>query len=95
MQNEPDSTAQQREASFAKLLEYEQRQVLVYLYRNEDDDLAIVFQMWVALTDEQIRADITAKTDELAMKIFENLDQSNVGEIVRQLGIPEIIQDMM
>jgi len=87
-------TPESRAAQFAKLLTFEEQQVLVYLYRNSTDDLTIVAQLWVALTDEQIRLEIGTDSDDVTMEVFQELNQDNVEEFVRQLGIPEIIADL-
>jgi len=93
MQNETH-TPEGRAAQFAKLLTFEGQQVLAYLFRNDNDDLVVIIQLWVALTDEQIRAEIGTNNDAVTMEIFESLNQENVEEVIRQLGIPEIIADL-
>lgn len=88
------TAADKREAQFAKLFTFEQQQVLAYLYRDDNDDLVVAIQVWVALTDEQLRAQISAATEALTMEIFDGLNQDTIEEVVRQLGIPEIIKDL-
>jgi len=95
MQQEQQTAAQQRQQSFAKLLECEGHQVLVYLIRDEADALGVVLQMWVAHTDEQLRAHASVETDEQAMEMFNSINAEAIDDVVKQIGLLEIIEDLV
>lgn len=79
--------AKQRETNHAKLLQHEQRQVVAFLYRDSDDALCVALQLWVAVTDEQLRAVIQGETDEQTLGIFETLTDETIGHALHHMNI--------
>lgn len=95
MQNDIEFSApEQRQATFAKLMTYEQSQVLAYLYRDESDQLTIAIQLWVVRTDEQLRAVVSIGDEELTEIAFNSLCDDNVGDLLGEIGIPALLSDI-
>jgi len=92
-----DTTPQaNREAEHAKLLRYGNRQVLAFLQRDEADALVIVFQIWVASDDHQLRAALSMPGgDEEAQALFDGLTDDAVSKIFGDMGIPDIIAECL
>lgn len=79
----------------AKLLRYEDRQVLVFLSRNESDDLAIFVQVWVASCDHQLRATIVLQVeDDLIQVAFEALDDETIGDALEFMGVLDRLREL-
>ncbi len=85
--------AKSREQSHAKLLSYQGRQVLAYLYRDKNDGLCVAMQVWVASTDEQLRVSVSYPSipDEVVAGLFEDLDDAQVAHDFEQLGVAKIL----
>jgi hypothetical protein len=81
MQNEIDIAAHDRKRAFAKTLMCDDRQVLLYLIRNEDDRLSVVFVIWID-SDEQFQAVITPKTEEEAQSTFDMIDETLARDLI-------------
>jgi hypothetical protein len=81
-----------REHNHAKLLTHRNRQVLAYLFRDGENDLCVILQTWVAVTDEQFRAVIKTGDDEQAAAFFTGLTDETLAVALDQLGMPEEIE---
>lgn len=88
------SDARAREITFAKLLTVDAQQVLVHLYRDENDALALIVQLWVARTDEQLRVQIDCEDDEKAMILFNDLSDESIELVLQELGVPAMIAEI-
>ena len=76
-----------RVTEHAKLLSYGDRQVLAYIYRDEGDAMCVVLQMWVAATDEQIRAVVKTDSDEDAILFFDGISDLTLPKVIADIGI--------
>jgi hypothetical protein len=83
--------AQKREKAHAKLLSYGERQALVYLYRDANDALALIVQLWVAQTDEQLRVQIDFGCDHTAQAAFDSLDDESLPHALSGLNLPAML----
>ncbi len=92
MQQDTQHDAKQREQSHAKLLTFAGRQVLVFLQRDHDGDLQTIFQIWVAETDEQLRAAVTFEANEDQVQAaFDDITAENIGDIITNIGLLEAV----
>lgn len=85
--------AEKRVQQHAKLLTYRGRQLLAYLYRDENDALTIVMQLWFAPTDEQLRVSMSypSMSDDVVGLMFEDLDDASVADTLDHLKIPDVL----
>jgi hypothetical protein len=85
--------AKKREQQHAKLFTYRGQQVLVYLFRDENDALTTVMQLWVASTDEQLRISVNHPSldDNVIGLLFEDLDEEAVAHTLDHLGVPGVL----
>ena len=93
MQNE---AANNREKAHAKLLSYQGRQVLAHLYRDQNDRLNVVLQLWVGATDEQLRVEMSypSMPDDVIAHLFEDMDDEMLGKTLEHLGVPATIAEI-
>lgn len=92
MQQDTQHDAKQREQSHAKLLTFAGRQVLVFLQRDFDGNLQTIFQIWVADTDEQLRAAVTFEANEDQVQAaFDDITAESICAIITNLGLLEAI----
>lgn len=91
-----DTHAQQREKAHAKLLTFGERQVLAYLYRDQQDALTLALQLWVAATDEQLRVSVSypGLPEEVIALTFANLDDEGLAAHLETMGIPAMIAEI-
>lgn len=98
MQNDLEATtisdAIARAIAFSKLLRVNGKQVLVHLYRDENDALALIVQLWVARTDEQLRVQIDCEDDEKAMILFNDLNDESIDLVLQNLGVLAMIAEI-
>jgi hypothetical protein len=96
--NMTDQPAIARESAHAKLLTYGERQVLAYLYRNQDDRLTVVMQLWVAKTDEQLRIELSTgdglDSDGRAQIVFGALNDFSLAATLEAIGVPAILAEV-
>lgn len=71
----------------AKTITHDGRQVLAYLYRDSTDALCVALQMWVAASDEQLRAVVQVETDEEAILWFSQLDETTIAAALDGTGL--------
>lgn len=83
-------TAATRPALFAKIFNHGDRQVLVYLMR-EEEDLAILAQVWIAASDEQYRCLVQFESDDQAEHVFDWLDDTTLEDFLAEVGASEEI----
>lgn len=90
-----NTTATDRVREHAKLLRYAGRQALVFLARNDDNDLTIVVQLWVARQDTQLRVSIRVDgaDDHVIGNAFDDLNDESLALALDALGAPEIIAE--
>lgn len=93
MQYNEETAAEQRQGNFAKLFDINDRQILVYLYRDEDDLLSVVVQLWVAHTDEQLRAQIDVKDDSIAQNLFDTISDCNIDLLIKDIGFNDVFSE--
>ena len=75
----------------AKTFTHEGRQVLAYLYRDEEDDLCVALQLWIAATDEQLRAVVRTECDEDTILWFSQLDETTIAAALAGTGLTETL----
>lgn len=80
-----------RVTQHAKTLTWQDRQVLAWLKRNDDNALCINLQLWIAFSDEQLQARIECESDEAVEYVFDSLDDATIAQTLDQIGIPELI----
>lgn len=90
-----NTTATERVQEHAKLLRYAGRQALVFLMRNENDDLTIVVQLWIARQDHQLRVSIRVDDadDCVIGNAFDDLNDESLALALDALGVAEIIAE--
>lgn len=91
MKNE---TSEQRTRAHAKLFDTERGQVLVYLNRDDNDDLTINLQMWVATTDEPLRALIRAQNEAHTQAIFDSIEDDSLAQLLEELGLLSVLAEV-
>lgn len=92
MQNDTDQSASdKRVTEHAKLLTYENRQVLAYLFRDEDEELKVIVQLWVARTDDKLQICLGTPSDDVSQNIFDSLDDESIALVFQELGIMGIV----
>jgi hypothetical protein len=83
MRNEP----QPRSQRFAKLLDYQGRQALVFLQRDNTEKLNVIVQVWSDAHDAQIRALVDVETDDLAEVAFDSFDNASLAQFIEASGL--------
>lgn len=83
-----------RAANHTKLLSYDHQQVSAMLFRDADDELAVMVQLWVNATDEQLRGVVTLPSDEDAQAFFEHLADDTIEPVLEGLGLLDIITEI-
>ena len=78
----------------AKILQHGHRQVLAYVFRDGDDALCVVLQLWVNATDEQLRFVVTFGADDAAKRFLNDLDEVMLARVLDNFGAPGIIADL-
>lgn len=99
MQTETLTAAHKRERTHAKLLSWGDRQVLAFVQRDNDGALAVILQLWVAATDEQLQINMQIKGigdhgDTVNQMVFDEIDDEKLPAIMDELGIPAIIREL-
>ncbi len=87
MQDDPTTRSQR----FAKLLDYQGKQVLVALARNSDDDMRITVTMWSGIADMQVVALMDLGDDDRALVAFDTLDQTNIAAFIEATPLGELV----
>jgi hypothetical protein len=88
MQNE---TTPDRSQQHAKLLTYKQRQVLVFLQRDNTDKLQVLLSIWSSASDAQVRALVEVETDDHAMVAFDSFTDETVAEFIEAAGMADVL----
>lgn len=81
-----------RVTEHAKLFTVKGRQVLAYLYRDDEDALVVALQLWCAASDEQIRAAVRTESDEDALLYFASLDADTIAQSLTAIGLTEQLE---
>lgn len=92
------SDAHERVQQHAKLLRYRDRQALVMLVRDDHDALAVVVQLWVAATDEQLRVSIklsgTDADDDINHLAFVRMTNVELSDTLDTLGVGAMLDKL-
>jgi hypothetical protein len=83
-----------RVTEHAKLLSYNGRQVLAFLAVDEQGQMTIVLQVWIARFDQQLRASVVFNSDthDAVYGLFESLNEQTVGDLVKSVGLAQAIE---
>jgi hypothetical protein len=76
-----------RSQHFAKLLEYQGSQALVFLQRDNTEKLAIIVQLWSDAHDHQLRAALTFEHDDQAVVAFDSIIDGTIDELIEGTGL--------
>lgn len=81
--------ALERQRNHAKLFQCGERQVVAFLFRDDDSDLCVAFQVWIPEVDEQLRVAVTFEDDDEAADFFAMLDAELAGDVIAGMNVSE------
>lgn len=87
MQNDTE----QRSQRFAKILNTDHGQALVFLQRDNSDDLQVIVQLWSRSSDHQVRALVQLDTDDQALVAFDSITEETIGDLIASSGMLEVL----
>lgn len=77
---------------FAKILDWNGRQVLLWLARDDQDVLCLYLQLWVERTQEQLQGKIYFADEDPRM--IDMIDQDNLATVLEELGLIALLEEI-